>query len=77
MLCNQDGNITASVNTRGRLDSSIFVFETQMYYCSTVVLKLFGMFYFFNKDDYQIYPQYLKWCSFISKTEETIYISYN
>ena len=43
----------------------------------TVVLKLFCMFYPFNKDDYQIYPQYIKWCSFIKKTKETIYISYN
>ena len=43
----------------------------------SVVLKLFCMFYPFNKDDYQIYPQYIKWCSFIKKTKETIYISYN
>ena len=42
-----------------------------------VVLKLFCMFYPFNKDDYQIYPQYIKWCSFIKKTKEAIYISYN
>ena len=42
-----------------------------------VVLELFCMFYPFNKDDYQIYPQYIKWCSFIKKTKETIYISYN
>ena len=43
----------------------------------SVVLKLFCMFYPFNKDDYQIYFQYIKWCSFIKKTKETIYISYN
>jgi len=30
-----------------------------------VVVKLFCMFYSFNKDDYQIYPQYIKWCSFL------------
>ena len=33
----------------------------------SVLLKLFCMFYPFNKDDYQIYPQYIKWCSFIKK----------
>ena len=33
----------------------------------SVVLRLFCMFYPFNKDDYQIYPQYIKWCSFIKK----------
>ena len=43
----------------------------------SVVLKLFCMFYPFNKDDYQIYSQYIKWCSFIKKAKETIYISYN
>ena len=43
----------------------------------TAVLKLFCMFYPFNKDDYQIYPKYIKWCLFIKKTKETIYISYN
>ena len=44
---------------------------------NAVVLKLFCMFYPFNKDDYQISPQYIKWCSFIKKTKEKIYISYN
>ena len=41
-----------------------------------VVLKLLCMFYPFNKDDYQTYPQYIKRCSFIKKTKETIYISF-
>ena len=44
---------------------------------NAVILKLLCMFYPFNKDDYQIYPQYIKWCSFIKKTKETIYFSYN
>ena len=46
-------------------------------FLKAVVLKLFCMFYPFNKDEYPIYPQYIKWCSFIKKTKETIYISYN
>ena len=31
-----------------------------VYQFKAVVLKLFCMFYPFNKDDYQIYPQYIK-----------------
>jgi len=37
-----------------------------------VVLKLFCMFYPFKKDDYQIYCQYKKWCSFITKRKKQI-----
>ena len=44
-----------------------------MHLCTrTVVLKLFCMFYPFNKDDYQIFPQYIKWCSFIKKLKKQI-----
>jgi len=30
------------------------------------------MFYPFNKDDYQIYPKHIKWCSFIKKRKKQI-----
>ena len=40
-----------------------------------VVLKLFCMFYPFNKDDYQIYPQYIKRSSFHKKTKKKQFIS--
>ena len=64
---------------RSEFDSSLFFLRSRQNvgHPSAVVLKLFDMFYPFNKDDYQIYPQYIKWCSFIKKTKETIYIGYN
>ena len=36
-----------------------------------VVLNLFYVFYPFIKQDYQIYPQWTQWCSFIENTKVT------
>ena len=44
------------------LTNPVFI-DIGAYHTIPVVLKLFCMFYPFNKDDYQIYPQYIKWCS--------------
>jgi len=34
-----------------------------------VVPNLFHIFYPFTEQDYQIYPQYTQWCSFIQNTK--------
>jgi len=37
----------------------------------TVVLNVFYISYPFIKQDYQIYPQYTQWCSFIENAKLT------
>jgi len=41
----------------------------KLYGFSAVVLNLFHTFYPFIKQDYQIYPQYTQWCSFLKITK--------
>ena len=66
--CNCHATISSSVHTFASFFSSSC--KNKLHHYRPVVLKLFCMFYPFNKDDYQIYPQCIKWCSFIKKLKK-------